>query len=110
MGDDLIIGSNLNDFVFSKDGNDKIVGLAGNDIINPGTGYDIAGLNKANPSSMRKAIYSAIEICKNRKLNNTLEAQALKKEDIKENRSKNSLEPRNNRGERKYKNKRASNE
>lgn len=75
-----------------------------------GTGYDIAGLNKANPSSMRKAIYSAIEICKNRKLNNTLEAQALKKEDIKENRSKNSLEPRNNRGERKYKNKRASNE
>ncbi len=75
-----------------------------------GTGYDIAGLNKANPSSMRKAIYSAIEICKNRRLNNSLEAQALKQEDIKKNRSQSSLEPRNSRDERKYKNKSASNE
>jgi 4-hydroxythreonine-4-phosphate dehydrogenase len=75
-----------------------------------GTGYDIAGLNKANPSSMRKAIYSAIEICKNRRLNNSLEAQALKQEDIKKNRSQSSLEPRNIGGERKYKNKSASNE
>ena len=56
-----------------------------------GTGYDIAGENKANPSSMRKAIYSAIEICKNRHLNDKLEQNALRSKDTKENRLRNFL-------------------
>ena len=74
-----------------------------------GTGYDIAGENKANHSSMRKAIYAAIEICKNRHLNDELENNALRPEELKENRSRNPLERRNNRGDRKSHNKPAPN-
>ncbi|MBK22250.1 MAG: 4-hydroxythreonine-4-phosphate dehydrogenase PdxA [Flavobacteriales bacterium] len=66
-----------------------------------GTGYDIAGKNKADPSSMRKAIYAAIEICKNRHLSDTLEKNAMRSEELKENRSQNPSERKNNRGERK---------
>lgn len=74
-----------------------------------GTGYDIAGLNIADSSSMRRAIYSAIEIHNNRLLNNALEEKALRPEDIKENRSRIIPEHRSNRGERKSKDKPTSN-
>ena len=74
-----------------------------------GTGYDIAGLNKADASSMRRAIYSAIEIYKNRTLNRNLKENALSLEDIKENRSRNIPEHRSNRGERRPPNKPTSN-
>jgi 4-hydroxythreonine-4-phosphate dehydrogenase len=74
-----------------------------------GTGYDIAGLNKADPSSMRKAIYSAIEISKNRIFNSALEEKALSLKQIKDNRSRNTPEHRNNRSERRSPNKPASN-
>ncbi len=63
-----------------------------------GTGYDIAGENKADHSSMRKAIYAAIEICKNRHLYDELKNNALRPEDLKENRSRTSSVRRNNRG------------
>lgn len=49
-----------------------------------GTGYDIAGQNKADASSMRQAVYAAIDICKNRKLNADLKSGALNKEDLKQ--------------------------
>lgn len=49
-----------------------------------GTGYDIAGQNKADASSIRQAVYTAIDICKNRKLNSDLKSGALNKEDIKQ--------------------------
>lgn len=74
-----------------------------------GTGYDIAGENKADCSSMRKAIYAAIEICKNRHLNDKLKKNALRTEDLNENRSRNPSERRNNRGERKSHNNPAPN-
>jgi len=74
-----------------------------------GTGYDIAGENKADCSSMRKAIYAAIEICKNRHLNDKLKKNTLRTEDVNENRSRNFSERRNNRDEGKPHNKSAPN-
>jgi 4-hydroxythreonine-4-phosphate dehydrogenase len=74
-----------------------------------GTGYDIAGLNRADPASMRKAIYSAIEISKNRRLNSALEEKALNLEKVKENRSRTTPEHRKNRGDRRSPNKPTSN-
>lgn len=49
-----------------------------------GTGYDIAGKNKADASSMRQAIYAAIDICKDRQTNKGLIAGALKPQIINE--------------------------
>jgi len=64
-----------------------------------GTGYDIAGQNKADASSMRQAIYSAIDICKNRNLNGNLEKNALKPQDFKDKRGgKNFSDNRNKKG------------
>jgi 4-hydroxythreonine-4-phosphate dehydrogenase len=74
-----------------------------------GTGYDIAGLNKADPSSMRKAIYAAIEISKNRSLFRNLEEKALRPQEFKENRSRNTPEYSNKKDSRKIQNKPASN-
>lgn len=50
-----------------------------------GTGYDIAGKNKANEQSFKKALYAAIDIFKNRKLygeitENPLHIGTIKKE------------------------------
>ncbi len=50
-----------------------------------GTGYDIAGKNKANEQSFKKALYAAIDIFKNRKLyseitENPLQIGNIKKE------------------------------
>ncbi len=42
-----------------------------------GTAYDIAGLDKADPTSMREAIYLAMDIVRNRKINIELEANRL---------------------------------
>ena len=49
-----------------------------------GTGYDIAGEDKADPASMRQAVYAAIDICKNRRMNKGLLANALKPGKVKE--------------------------
>lgn len=43
-----------------------------------GTGYDIAGQEKADPSSLRQAIYFAIDIFKNRMLHQELTSNVLK--------------------------------
>ncbi|AZQ43179.1 4-hydroxythreonine-4-phosphate dehydrogenase PdxA [Nonlabens ponticola] len=43
-----------------------------------GTGFDIAGKNQANPSSMRAAIHTAVAIYNNRKLYDELTANPLK--------------------------------
>ena len=42
-----------------------------------GTGYDIAGKNMANPTSMISAIYMAIDICRNRMEYDELSANPL---------------------------------
>lgn len=42
-----------------------------------GTAYDIAGLDKADPTSMREAIYLAMDVVRNRKINVELEANRL---------------------------------
>ncbi len=42
-----------------------------------GTAYEIAGLDKASPDSMRQAIYMAVDIYKTRKLNRELRKNAL---------------------------------
>lgn len=42
-----------------------------------GTAYDIAGLDKADPTSMREAIYLAMDIVRNRRTNIELEANRL---------------------------------
>lgn len=42
-----------------------------------GTAYDIAGMDKADCTSMREAIYLAMDIVRNRKINNELEANRL---------------------------------
>ena len=44
-----------------------------------GTAYDIAGAGIASASSFRNAVFSAIDIFKNRKLNKTLVENALTK-------------------------------
>ena len=43
-----------------------------------GTAYDIAGQDKADPTSMREAIYLALDIIRNRKRNIALEAGRMK--------------------------------
>mgnify|MGYP004505859161 FL=1 len=42
-----------------------------------GTAYDIAGQDKADPTSMREAIYLAMDIVRNRRINQELEANKL---------------------------------
>ena len=42
-----------------------------------GTAYDIAGQDKADPTSMREAIYLAMDIVRNRAINQELEANRL---------------------------------
>lgn len=57
---------------------------AGMDIVRTspdhGTAYDIAGMNKANENSMRQAIYSAIDIWKNRQFDDIARANPLRNE------------------------------
>jgi len=43
-----------------------------------GTGYDIVGKNIADPSSFREAVYQAIDIFRNRKMNQEISANPLK--------------------------------
>lgn len=43
-----------------------------------GTGFDIAGQNKANPDSFKEALFTAIKLFKNRKQYTNLKANALK--------------------------------
>ncbi len=47
-----------------------------------GTAYEIAGLNKANPSSFRRAIFLAIEIVKNRWTYKEMTANPLQKREV----------------------------
>ena len=47
-----------------------------------GTGYDIAGENKASPDSFRQALYLAIDIYKNRKIYEEISKDPLKKYDM----------------------------
>jgi len=44
-----------------------------------GTAYDIAGKNQADPSSFRQALFSAIDIARNRKMYQEMHADALQK-------------------------------
>ena len=48
VGDDIVMGSNLNDFIAVQDGNDKVMGMDGDDLINTGAGYDIAFLGSGS--------------------------------------------------------------
>jgi 4-hydroxythreonine-4-phosphate dehydrogenase len=43
-----------------------------------GTGFDIAGKNKANPSSFKEALFASLQIFKNRKQNTELAKNTLK--------------------------------
>ena len=43
-----------------------------------GTGYDIAGKGKANPDSFKEALFTSLQIFKNRKELSELKANALK--------------------------------
>ena len=43
-----------------------------------GVGYDIAGQNKANPASFRAAIYTAIDVFRNREIDDKIRANPLK--------------------------------
>ena len=52
-----------------------------------GTGYDIAGKNKANEQSFKKALYAAIDIFKNRKLYSEITENPLQMGNIKKERS-----------------------
>jgi len=47
-----------------------------------GTGYDIAGKNLADESSMRKAIYAALDICRSRKEYDDMHKSAVDKVEI----------------------------
>ncbi len=51
-----------------------------------GTGYDIAGKNKANEQSFKKALYAAIDIFKNRKLHGEITENPLQIGNIKKER------------------------
>ena len=44
VSDDIVMGSNLNDFIAAQDGSDKVMGMDGDDLIDAGAGYDIAFL------------------------------------------------------------------
>lgn len=46
-----------------------------------GTAYDLAGKNSSDASSFRKAIFSAIDICRTRNINLELQENALEKQD-----------------------------
>ena len=48
VGDDIVMGGNLNDFIVTQDGNDKVMGMDGDDLINTGAGYDIAFLGSGS--------------------------------------------------------------
>ena len=48
VGDDVVMGGNLNDFIAVKDGNDKVMGMDGDDLIDTGAGYDIAFLGSGS--------------------------------------------------------------
>ena len=48
VGDDVVMGGNLNDFIVAKDGNDKVMGMDGDDLIDTGAGYDIAFLGSGS--------------------------------------------------------------
>ena len=48
LGDDVVMGGNLNDFIVAKDGNDKVMGMDGDDLIDTGAGYDIAFLGSGS--------------------------------------------------------------
>jgi hypothetical protein len=48
VGDDVVMGGNLNDFIAAKDGNDKVMGMNGDDLIDTGAGYDIAFLGSGS--------------------------------------------------------------
>ena len=48
VGDDIVMGGDLNDFIATQDGNDKVMGMDGNDLINTGAGYDIAFLGSGS--------------------------------------------------------------
>lgn len=43
-----------------------------------GTAYDIAGRNEASPASFREALYLAIDVARNRKVSNEINADPLK--------------------------------
>lgn len=45
-----------------------------------GTGYDIAGKNQADPSSLREAVYLAIDVFRNRKISDEINADPLKQQ------------------------------
>jgi len=47
-----------------------------------GTAYEIAGQNKANPSSFRQAVFLAIEITKNRWRYKEMNANPLQKREV----------------------------
>ena len=51
-----------------------------------GTGYDIAGKNKANEQSFKKALYAAIDIFRNRKLHEEITENILPTSNIKKER------------------------
>ena len=42
------MGSNLNDFIAAQDGNDKVMGMDGDDLIDVGAEYDIAFLGSGS--------------------------------------------------------------
>ena len=46
-----------------------------------GTAYDLAGKNSSDAASFRKAIFSAIDICRTRNINLELQENALEKQD-----------------------------
>ena len=48
VGDDIVMGSNLNDFIAAQDGNDKVMGMDGDDLIDAGAWYDIAFLGSGS--------------------------------------------------------------
>jgi 4-hydroxythreonine-4-phosphate dehydrogenase len=50
-----------------------------------GTGFDIAGKNKANPESFKEALFSSLQIYKNRIEYQKLRKNALKAESVKKN-------------------------
>jgi 4-hydroxythreonine-4-phosphate dehydrogenase len=53
-----------------------------------GTGFDIAGKNKADENSFRQAVFTAIDIYKNRLVHQEISANPLKKQFIKEDSKK----------------------
>ncbi len=48
VGDDVVMGGNLKDFIAMQDGNDKEMGMDGDDLIDTGASYDIAFLGSCS--------------------------------------------------------------